>query len=196
METIRDGKGRGYLAGVTDESMLMTRSVMVPTSHHHAVSHANAYVCTTEHKLQAANTKEIVCTLEYSGEEALVLSRASFNSSAAGLTDFYVYGGTTLSGTPGGIELPLYNTNSGSRNLIDCTVLGTDEGTYPIVYESLGGKMWEVFMGYHMMTHFELKTDDAFIIKPGTFITFAAKSQAVDDKVGINLFFYEEHAEI
>lgn len=190
METIRDGKGRGFQAGVTQENMLMTRAMTISHEFHHSNYHANGFVCTTEHTMAASNTKEIVCTIEYNGDHQIVLSRVAFNADSAGLTDFYIYGGTT--GLSGGTNVVLANTNSGSRNLIDCDVTGTDENTYPFTYTSLGVKMWEVFMGYHTMMHYDLRTYDSFIIKPGTFVTFVAKSTSAGDRAGINLFFYEE----
>ena len=191
MESIRDGKGRGYLAGVDANGYLATRSVNIPQTHYHAEDEANAFVATFEHLTVEAGVKEVIGVFDYTGKGAVVIARMGFNTNAAGRTAFYLYAGTTT--TSGGVELSMNNTNAGSRYSLEASLLYTDHGLYPIHYSDLGAKMWELYAGYHTVPYLEINTDNAFIITPGTKFAIIAKSETVGDKVGANIFVFEDN---
>ncbi len=190
MESIRDGKGRGFQAGVQQDGFLETRSVIIPQAHFHADIQQNSFVTTFEHNIQVADTKEVIGVFDYRGENSVVIATIGFNTNSAGRTAFYLYAGTEI--TSGGIAISLQNTNASSRYNVDAEVLHTDHGLYPIVYTDFGAKMWELYAGYHTQSYVELSTQNAFIITPGTLFTIVAKTEAVDDKVGANIHIFEE----
>ena len=101
-----------------------------------------------------------------------------------------MYAGTT--GLSGGMPINMNNTNASSRYSIDATVIHTDHGLYPISYDNFGGKMWEIYAGYHMLPYVELDTQNAMIITPGTLFAVIAKSEFAGDKVGANIHIFEE----
>ena len=190
MESIRDGKGRGYLAGVNDNGFLECRSIEIPQEHYHAEAEANCFVTTFEHVTVSGGVKEIVGYFKYTGANNVVVSRFGYNSNSAGRTAMYIY--VAPEGISGGLAKSLYNTNAGSKYNIDATLLHTEDGTEPINYTGLGTKLWEVYMGYEMMPYVELGTDNAFILQPGSEFAIVAKSASAGDKVGANIFIFED----
>jgi hypothetical protein len=190
METIRDGKGRGFQAGVQQDGFLETRSIQIPQVHFHADIQANAFVTTFEHDIALSGQKEIIGVFDYTGENSVVVSAVGFNTASEGRTAFYIY--TDSQVTSGGEAIGLNNTNASSRYNIDATVTHTDHGIYPIVYSDLGNKMWELYGGYQMMPYIHFQTQNSIIITPGTLFTIVAKSDFTGDRVGANILIFEE----
>ena len=80
METIRDGKGRGYLAAVNFENMVMTRSVHVSQGYHHTITEESGFMIGFQHTVEASSVDEIIGYFTYTGESAVIISAGGKNT--------------------------------------------------------------------------------------------------------------------
>ena len=78
--TIRDGKGKGYLASVNSHNQLQTRCSTVQDIAFHSANDSSAFVVTFEHTQASGGSTEGVGYMTYTGNKVLRIQRIIFPS--------------------------------------------------------------------------------------------------------------------
>ena len=135
-DTIRDGKGRGFLSGVNFDNELLTRSTSVPQRLHSAVDGLYYEATTGIINLSDANELDIIY-LKYTGDKAVVVDRVFYDSWAStggtantGVLRYY----HTITSVTGGSAATVTNTRFSSTNSLNATVTKSTAFT--------GGTVW------------------------------------------------------
>ena len=135
-DTIRDGRGSGYLCGVNADNQILTRSTVIQQRLLSAIDD-NYYEATTGIiNLSDANELDIIY-IKYTGNKLLVIDRTFLDTWAStggtantGILRYY----HTITSVVGGSSATINNTKFGSVKSSDITA--TKSGTFT------GGTVW------------------------------------------------------
>ena len=133
---IKDGKGRGYLAGVNYDNQIVTRATAVAQRLHSAID--GNYFETTTGVVNLTDANELdLLYIKYTGDKALVIDRVFYDTWAStagvantGILKYY----HTITSVTGGTDATITNTNFGVTNALSATV--TQSTTFT------GGSVW------------------------------------------------------
>ena len=192
MDTIRDGKGKGYLAAVNFENMLLTRSMTVSHGYHHTIVEESSFMLGFQHIIQETGVDEIIGYFTYTGESTVIISSRGMNTNSAGLSIHAMSFNPT--GLSGGEDIAPLNLNLGSKVGIKSITKNTANGTSPISYTDIGNKMGAVFMGYHNQMNSRLDIKESVALPTGSTIAVVCNSTA-GDIVNAGFIFFEDHTD-
>ena len=140
-ESLRDGRGRGYLAAVTAENRLQTNAVVSSAGHHTNLTHGDTYAF----NFSATPTGAGDCFLYLlnSNEKEIIVEGISIYAATA--EKITIYG--NQNGTPvGGAAVTPANMHLGSNNVADGTfqhgndITGMSGGTILMTYRIPAGE--------------------------------------------------------
>lgn len=181
MEIIKDGKGRGYNAGVNGTNRLLVESIEVPHLHHTAHIHGQAYSIVLQQTPTAGAPflyiKNISPTLDLCLEHMLVRTPS----------DEIITLVTRVDGTAAGTAYVPVNHLIGSGNLADATVVVGNT----ITGLSGGNLIHRFFIpaSHHSAEH---TFEDSIILTKGRALAFYAVNGSI--QVDVSLIF-EMHAQ-
>ena len=183
-DTIRDGKGRGYLAGVNSDNQLITRATTVAQRLASTID-GNYYEATTGQITlsDATETGIIYLKNEITDGRYLVIDRVFFDlwASTGGADDIIMkyYKDVTITG---GTDITPTNTNYASAN--------TATGTFKKSLTTFSGTVW--YTGY-LSASSSTPVEEGRIVLPANrthLITVQAGTANSSMKVAINVAFY------
>jgi hypothetical protein len=192
-DTIKDGKGRGYLTEVSSENKLVTKATTETHLMHHTLDHENAFVAHFEHNQIADATDEIAGYIKYSGNNYLMISKIVMASNSAGECLVEYFTGST--GLSGGNAITPKNLNLGSIvDLATVTAKDTNKGTSAITTTSNGDEIFSYRIGWHAMPTYTHDFDDGLALRNGSILLFNTNQALAGDKLRISVYYFEEPA--
>jgi hypothetical protein len=192
-DTIRDGKGRGYLAEVDGDNFLRVWAQSIPHMHYHSDIEKSAYSIHFHFEQAVDDTWEGCGYITYTGDKQLIVSKAigtTEDVTAADFSGFAFYFDPT--GLSGGASLTPVNMNLQSANTLDATVAHNDDGT--AVSSSADGTHFLCFRVPDSGS-FELDFQDAVILGKNNTVWVKARIGDAGVKGRITILVFEEEAE-
>ena len=135
-DTIKDGKGRGYLAGVNSDNQLLTRATAIEQRLVSAID-GNYFEATTGVVTLTDAAELDILYIKYTGTKALIIDRVFYDTWAStagvantGILKYY----HTITSVTGGTAATVTNTNFLTPNSLDATATKSTAFT--------GGSVW------------------------------------------------------
>lgn len=182
--TIRDGKGRGYLAAVNQENRLVVTAQVIEERLAATLDELYFEATTGKVTLTDANETGIIYVMNDSSDYDLVIDRvfydvwASSGGSGGGTLKYYknptITGGTSITPT---------NTNFGSRR--DCDVTAKKSLT------TISGTVW--WTAYFSPSSSTALTEGRIVLKDGDSFAISVEAPTGNTSmdISINIAFYE-----
>jgi archaellum component FlaG (FlaF/FlaG flagellin family) len=169
--TLRDGRGKGYLAGVNLDNQLMVNGVSVSSEHFINHSYEKAFNLIWKHTVTTGNDK-LIHYIKNTGNKLLVFE--GFQANVSANVEFYAKG--SVLGTPvGGTDMDLANLTIGSGNTLDLTAKYGDG----ITGITGGTLFWRSKLAGSNSSS-SVNFDADIIVKPQTAVAIYASSSGYD----------------
>ena len=191
MEFIKDGLGRGYVAGVNVHNQLAVNAITRNQISFVSNVHGSAYIAYGRRNFVAGNTGEALISFKYIGDTDLFIDQIVFatNSDVASIELYaehtYISGGTSL--TPVNLNrsskissnTTIYAGVSGSSG--ELTVDYVDEGPYEIL---------DLRFGNPRTFTFDFK--GAYILRKNDNFLIMGKVENAGELIRASIYYYEE----
>ena len=189
-EILEDGTGKGYKAKVNDKNQLEVKATSVSEFAEVSIKEGKAWQFHFKRPIAAANTFEIVGTLEYTGDKSLILDNV-----VAAREDVNLTGGNgqahfdfafNSSYTSGGTSQTPFTLNAASNETLDVTAY-TANAVDIVVDDSNSEKLFDLVTETSVSYDFK----DALVLKKGNVLRIKAQSKNIGDIMHLALFVYE-----
>ena len=184
MFKIEDGKGKGNLAGVSDEHRLLVNAVQESKMENLAEDNESAYLTYMKRDIASADTYEAVGYLMYTGSHGFHIEKIILTGNEICKFEVFVEP-TSVSG--GDARVPL-NTNRRSGKTLDCTCLtgstaitGTVDSNKELLCANLQAD-----------STFAWELKGALILPKNSSIWIQAQSPTIGAKLRAVIFGYED----
>lgn len=184
-EIIKDGTGKGFYAGVSNQNKLLVRSTSSNLIHQ-ATLLGDAFIAPLLFKQVSGDTEELAAIIEYTGVRTCIANNLIISSQDANITQTTVYAGTIASG---GYPSAFGNLNTTSSKTFPGSVLIQLNGNAPFSGVTFGLHMYQLnIVGGGME---RLETTDSLIIKPNLVLGLGIKCTNTNSLVRAYLSIYE-----
>lgn len=189
-DTIKDGRGRGYLASVNADNLLGVIAATVSHMAHHSEEDEGAFVIGLHHTTQVADATETVGYITYTGSVALAISHIVFSteedgSTNTGYTKFGIWRNPTVASGTARAE---QNLDFSASSTLSADIYDNADGAVAVTMTG-GNSIGTVRM--RGTTTFVYDYKDALRLHYGNTVGFKAVTDTVSKKVRVHVFCYE-----
>ena len=198
---IKDGKGRGYLAGVDSANRLLVQSSTQSEIGFHSVKEAKSFGIYARAGAVAANTNEGILFMQNQGTNNIIISQITFSvgyptgtaSSSNVWAKYEMFFGTSLA-TGGSARVPLCLNRGSTSNSIAAAYDGDDNSTtmMTVTGNTSANEFLDVRLNTHGTSTFEFDTRDAMVLAPLTTLWIQAEGSDIGTRFRCNVYYFEE----
>ena len=183
-DTIRDGKGRGYVAGVNDDNELLTsaktKNVLAVVS----ARTGKAFTVYGKRNFLAADTNENIFYMKYTGTGQLHIQSITFSSNSSSAKIEVYVDPTSVSG--GASITPLtMNRGSGETSETTCLTGGSDL----TMTTTAANEIFDVRLNKYTYSE---DFDGALILSNGDELGILGEVATIGDKIRVMVQYYED----
>lgn len=195
MEMLKDGKGRGYTAGINIHNRLLVDAVTRQEISFVSQEHGSAFAAYGKRDFVAADTDEAIFSMVYTGDTRLVIDRIIFSTNSAMATiEMYAEHTRTSGGT---LRTPVNLNRSDGRTSETTVYIGISGsgGELTLDYED-DNEILDLKLTSNGLPTYTHDFHNSLVLGKNDNVAIVGKVSSIGDKIRASVFYFEEEHSI